>query len=66
MTFMTAMSPVALIITRESGVAWRKFICQRLLWNRDKQITPDYPKVSYQPQATVSFCLTQGTGELNI
>ena len=56
MTFMTAMSPVTLIITRESGVAWKKFIFDRFLgglWNRDKQRTPDFPQVAYQPQATV-------------
>ena len=56
MTFMMAMSPVAVIITRESGVAWKKFLLERFLgglWNKDKQRTPVYPQGAYQPQATV-------------
>jgi hypothetical protein len=57
MIFVTAMSPIALIITRESGVAWKKFCFGRFLrglWSHEKQRTPEYPHVAYQPQATVS------------
>lgn len=56
MTFLMAMSPAILIINRDAFFAWRKLLCDSCLlqfWNRDKQKTPDFPRVAYQPQAVV-------------